>query len=353
MDIYKILIVDDQLIGRQLLESILFREDYELFFAEDGQQALDQIYEHQPDVVLLDVMMPHIDGFEVCRRVRGDEKIKDTPIILVTALDDRDSRLNGFESGANDYVSKPIDRLELLARVKNLTQLFRYKKQSAGISGNQEVTKILETPQDFLEQINQYIMQDEDENIKSFFPDYIELKSQTEVQTHSGSFVYEKNGLINLLYFHCGQEQFCNEAAIILNSLFPKMINIKSEIGLRSTFDEIIIRLDKYFQDRFQQSISEKASFALVEIDRIHHKYRTITLNIEIRILSINTEGHEIKSISDNGYFNASDKMLLFASKYENYVESINSNSFSDIEALKHTLRNIEQEIMIAGFTLG
>ncbi|NJM14496.1 MAG: response regulator, partial [Bacteroidales bacterium] len=122
-----VLIVDDQLIGRQLLESVLYKEGYNLIFAENGQEALDKAKEYLPDIILLDVMMPVMDGFETTKKIREDENLKNMPIILVTALDDRDSRIKGFDIGADDYVTKPIDRVEVLTRVRTITRLNRYR----------------------------------------------------------------------------------------------------------------------------------------------------------------------------------------------------------------------------------
>lgn len=123
----RILIVDDQPVGRQLLESFLYDLDYELFFAEDGEQAYEYTQKHKPHLVLLDVMMPKLDGFEVCKLIRKNKEIDHTPVIMVTALEDRDSRLQGISAGADDYITKPIDRIELLARVKNIVELSRYR----------------------------------------------------------------------------------------------------------------------------------------------------------------------------------------------------------------------------------
>ena len=119
----KILIVDDESVGRQLLEAVFLTEDYELEFAPNGKTALQSLTFNLPDLILLDVMMPEMDGFEVCMKIRSDEKTRSVPIILITALDDRDSRKKGLESGANDYISKPFDRNEIVTKVKNLLQL--------------------------------------------------------------------------------------------------------------------------------------------------------------------------------------------------------------------------------------
>ena len=87
----RVLIVDDEYIGRQTLESILEGEDYELEMAENGPQALEKAKKLLPDVILLDIMMPGMTGFEVCQRIRSDPQIAEIPIIVLTALDDRDS----------------------------------------------------------------------------------------------------------------------------------------------------------------------------------------------------------------------------------------------------------------------
>lgn len=123
-----ILIVDDEPFGREALEGVLFAENYTLITAQNGAEALEKAGEHMPDVILLDVMMPGMDGFEVCRRIRADAILAEIPILLVTALEDRDSRLRGIEAGADDFITKPFDRVELRARVRTIVRLNRYRK---------------------------------------------------------------------------------------------------------------------------------------------------------------------------------------------------------------------------------
>lgn len=122
-----ILIVDDEALGRESLEALLFKENYNLIFAENGFEALEKAKQYNPDLVLLDIMMPKMDGFEVCRKMREDKILAEIPIILVTALDDRDSKITGLEAGTDDFISKPFDRLELRARVRAITRLNRYR----------------------------------------------------------------------------------------------------------------------------------------------------------------------------------------------------------------------------------
>ncbi len=123
-----ILIVDDEPCGRETLEALLLPLGHRLEFAGSGAQTLEQAGACQPDLVLLDVMMPDMDGYEVCRRLRADPLLAEVPVILVTALDDRDSRLTGIEAGADDFITKPYDRMELRARVKTVLRLNRYRR---------------------------------------------------------------------------------------------------------------------------------------------------------------------------------------------------------------------------------
>ena len=114
-----VLVVDDEPQNRALLRDPLEASGYEVKEAENGWQALKKIALHPPDVILLDVMMPDIDGFEVCRRLKNEAKTAHIPILMVTALTDRHERLLGIKSGANDYLNKPVDLKDLILRVGN------------------------------------------------------------------------------------------------------------------------------------------------------------------------------------------------------------------------------------------
>ena len=122
-----LLIVDDNASARETLVAMLEHDNYQIEQAKDGAQALRLLEQTRPDLILLDVMMPGMDGFEVCRRIRSTAELAEVPIILVTALDDRTSLLQGIEAGADDFLSKPVDRYELLARVRTITRLNRYR----------------------------------------------------------------------------------------------------------------------------------------------------------------------------------------------------------------------------------
>jgi PAS domain S-box-containing protein len=123
-----ILIVDDQLSAREVLKGLLIGQDYDLAFASSGEEALAKAAELIPDLILLDVMMPGMDGFEVCEQLRADPLLAEVPVIMVTALDDRDSRLKGLKLGVDDFITKPFILAELQARVRTITRLNRQRR---------------------------------------------------------------------------------------------------------------------------------------------------------------------------------------------------------------------------------
>lgn len=119
----RILVVDDIEANVRLLEAKLTAEYYEVLTASDGPTALAIAAKEKPDIVLLDVMMPGMDGFQVCRRLKDDPETRHVPVVLVTALDGRADRIAGLEAGADEFLTKPIDDVMLFARVRSLTRL--------------------------------------------------------------------------------------------------------------------------------------------------------------------------------------------------------------------------------------
>jgi CheY-like chemotaxis protein len=118
-----ILVVDDDEFNCKLLMKQLAVEGYAVRIATSGEEALAAVKEQLPDLILLDVMMPGIDGFEVARRLKADSLTRCIPIVMVTALEDHESRLKGFEAGAEEFLSKPVCRAELQMRVKSLLKV--------------------------------------------------------------------------------------------------------------------------------------------------------------------------------------------------------------------------------------
>ena len=122
-----VLIVEDDAGTRALFQELIAADDYDLVFAVDGRDGLRLAHEKVPDIILLDVLLPDVDGFEVCRQFRRTPQLAEVPIVIITVLEDRESRLEGLRAGADDFLSKPIDWVELRARLQTLTRLNRFR----------------------------------------------------------------------------------------------------------------------------------------------------------------------------------------------------------------------------------
>src|SRR5436309_372251 len=119
----RVLVVDDVVANVKLMEARLTAEYFDVLTAMSGAEALAICARAQCDIVLLDVMMPEMDGFEVCRRLKGDPRTHHIPVIMVTALDQPSDRVRGLEAGADDFLTKPVSDIALLARVRSLVRL--------------------------------------------------------------------------------------------------------------------------------------------------------------------------------------------------------------------------------------
>jgi len=118
-----ILVADDKIPNRELMDELLSAEGFKVITAADGAEALQQMAKGPIDLVLLDVMMPRLNGFDTCKQIKADPETYLTPVILVTALSDKQDRIEGIRVGADDFLSRPVDRTELLARVRSLLKL--------------------------------------------------------------------------------------------------------------------------------------------------------------------------------------------------------------------------------------
>jgi PleD family two-component response regulator len=118
-----ILIVDDEVSNLKLLKAMLNREGYHVRPADRPQLAIDSALAQPPALILLDVKMPEMDGFEVCRRLKQDERTRDIPVIFISALQDVADKIRGFEAGGRDYITKPFQEEEVLARVRTHIEL--------------------------------------------------------------------------------------------------------------------------------------------------------------------------------------------------------------------------------------
>ena len=129
MSAHSVLIVDDENNLYDFLGMKLAQQDTQIYFAPNGETAIKMAGEIIPDVIILDVMMPGMDGFETCRRLRTNPILADIPIVMITALDDHESRLRGIQAGVDDFFSKPVDQTVLLTRIQTILRMNRYRKQ--------------------------------------------------------------------------------------------------------------------------------------------------------------------------------------------------------------------------------
>jgi len=118
-----LLIVDDEIQQRKLLETLLRHEGYQIVSAASGEEALRLVAQQPPDLILLDIMMPGMDGYEVAHQLKGNQATANIPIIMLSALSEPDARVSGLETGAEEFLSKPVERVELWLRVRNLLRL--------------------------------------------------------------------------------------------------------------------------------------------------------------------------------------------------------------------------------------
>lgn len=123
----RVLIVDDNPQNAELLQAYLEPMNYDILIAADGLEALEKIETFVPDIILLDIMMPRMSGFEVCKRIKKNLKTADIPVVMVTALNELGDIERGVDCGADDFLSKPINKLELVTRVKSLVRVRHLK----------------------------------------------------------------------------------------------------------------------------------------------------------------------------------------------------------------------------------
>ena len=137
----RILVADDIKQNVKLLRVILAASEYDVVEAYDGEEALEKAKGEHPDLILLDVMMPKVTGYEVCQKLRADDLTKNIPIVMITALHEMNDRIKGIEAGADDFISKPFNKTELLARIKALLRI----RQVTEKPGKKDETSVLES----------------------------------------------------------------------------------------------------------------------------------------------------------------------------------------------------------------
>ncbi|RXJ94562.1 hybrid sensor histidine kinase/response regulator [Malaciobacter molluscorum] len=304
---YTILIIDDKVENLQYLNNILKDENYLIKATTDAQFAIKSAKLSAPDLILLDIKIPHLNGFEVCRIFKDDEKLKDIPIIFISALDDVQSKVKAFEEGGVDYITKPFEKEEVKARIKTQLNLFESKQTNINLLKQQDffLKKIIHEMNTPLSIISLNI-----DNLET----QIGPKEQFEAikaSSKSLSFIY------NDLYYLIKKEKKIEEKKEIelikfLSSrvmFFDEMANIKNiDINL-DIHAEFNIFID---ENSLQRVIDNTISNAI--------KYAEINSQIDI-ILDINKDEHFI--IIKNGGSYIQDTDSIFKAYYQDKSKNI------------------------------
>ncbi|MGR5267892.1 response regulator [Vibrio astriarenae] len=243
-----ILIADDEPVNVRVLDSFLRLEGYQVITAKDGQQALAMVEQHQPDLLLLDIMMPELNGYEVCTELRQNYGHAQLPIIMLTALNQTDDKLKGFEVGANDFLSKPFNKPELAARIVAHLQASKAEERRQENTQLQQELKLrlvaeanlLETQGRLLEQLEcapeAILCIKEDKKVK--FAN--EAASRLFKRSHEQLLRSSADDFIAPKYLHIDQPRYCGDIDIFVEdtrqSISSDILSLPEGSGLRTMY---------------------------------------------------------------------------------------------------------------------
>lgn len=338
MDKQTILVVDDELVGRQLLNAVLISDGYNVLLAENGSKAIEIAEKDIPDLILMDVMMPDMDGFTTIQKIKDIDSISHIPIILVTALDDRDNRIKGLESGATDYITKPFDRIEVLAKIKNHTQ------KSAILKSKNSNAK---QSQDWDEKIQTLITEILDSHPDA---DHINIKlkiyNNEDVENYTGKYFSNTSNNINYCLF--GSDQPTEEDKFQIALIKIWLYQLKNKNSLSAETCSIIhanIRKNNYFK---------KKNWWFIHIfNNQDGKFFASGINQEMQIFGkgISTKetstGNISFSLSENNPKELTDINLVLCSLFKIPDIAENRSVYQEIEQLitENKIYDIEKSI--------
>jgi len=296
--IQTILIVDDVPKNIQVLGSILMKENYQIAYSQNGREALEMIAKNRYDLVLLDIMMPELDGYEVCEQLRSNNKTKNLPIIFLTAKTDAESIKKGFQLGGNDFLTKPFNAEELLARVKTQLELNSKTQELIHLLAYKQITTKLHQ---VLEQL--IISLDED------------TKNETNVLNRLQA-IGEQIELISKMSENKPFENVIDLIALIepaISQIAHEIVFIKPE-GAKSISIPIAkcfatIALQNLIKFSLQQTDNPANVQLSTEMDDIH-----ILLKFNINKANNINSYAALQSITLNDLQNSDEPNLLFAS---------------------------------------
>ena len=207
----RVLVVDDILSNVKLLEAKLSAEYFEVITAYNGEQALARVASDAPDIILLDVMMPGMDGFEVCRRIKSNAKTTHIPVVMVTALDQPSDRVTGLDAGADDFLTKPVDDMSLFARVRSLVRLkmmtdeLRMREETGQSMGLTDASETMFEP----DPTGRILIVDDRPESVAWFRAALEAKNKVDdIATFDEALVSARSGDFDLIVISLGIRAF-------------------------------------------------------------------------------------------------------------------------------------------------
>ncbi len=298
----KILIVDDLPKNIQLLGSILREKGFDIAFAKSGKEALKRVENNDFDLILLDIMMPGMDGFEVCKSLKDNDKTSDIPIIFLTAKNDTESTVKGFELGAVDYVTKPFNAIELLARVNTHLELKNKTKEL--VDTNQRLIELNSTKDKFFSIIAHDIrnplvsFKGLTELLTKNYNDFTEEERLKFIHSMKNSAKHLYNLFENLLEWsriQTNRTKF-SPAPFNVNPIIEQVVTLM-ELSAQSKKIKVVNDLPKKDIEAF----GDKQMFATILRNLVTNAIKFTPGNGEITISTIPGEEYVELSVKDNG----------------------------------------------------
>jgi signal transduction histidine kinase len=290
----RILIVEDDPATIKLMEAQLGDEGYAIDSVRDGGRAADKVSETLPDLVLLDIMLPKKSGFEVCKQIKSNEATRTIPVLMVTALTDMESRVKGIAVGADDFLSRPVDKAELVARVKSLLRIGNLNKELAkGQLSARKTDEKLEMQQRVLRSMSTQLMQAS--HLKYEFIVSMSHALRTPLNVIIGFSEMLQDGLVGEL--NKRQEKYVQnirESGRELHQLISHVVDVfkidTGKVPLETTEFQL--------QDVIESALTAYESTAL-------HKGITVTVNVAPDVLRICADPQKLSTVLDNLFSNA------------------------------------------------
>jgi len=341
----RVLVVDDILSNVKLLEAKLSAEYFEVVSAYNGLEALAKIAEHAPDIVLLDVMMPGMDGFEVCRRIKSDPKTAYIPVVMVTALDQPSDRVAGLDAGADDFLTKPVDDAALFARVRSLVRLKMmtdelHMRETTGQSMG--LLDPIGTLQDGNATGRILIIEDRPESVQWFASALAPANEVSSVDTFEETLVRVRGGDFDLIVVSLGMRGFdglrlCSQLRSIPEARNTPILVVVSEGDRR----KLTQALEMGVNDYLTRPVDRNELVARVRTQLRKKRYsdrlrRNVQLSLEMAITDQLTGLHNRRYMTshlDNLMMQAakSSKALAFVIMDIDHFKAVNDTNGHDI----------------------